>query len=311
VRANPKLSGARHNVFGIQTGVAISFFVKRAKHQGCRIFYARRPEFEVAEDKLAFLNTAEIGALAFEEIRPDKLNNWLGESNQESLLVLADRRVKAGKSDAALFRLFCWGNSSNRDEWVYDVDARTQLSKAHYLVDTYDELLKRVDRSYPNSIKWSLDLKNKFNQGRTARFASGLLVEACWRPFSKASLYSERLFNDRLTENHYAAFGPDLRRNNEVIMVCGHPQIPFTVHAVVVLPDAGYASRATQMFPRYVYTPDGLARDNITDWSIDHFRKHYEPGRAKPKRPITKEEIFYYVYGVLHDPVYREKYAIS
>ena len=43
VRANPKLSGTTHNVFGIQTGVAISFMVKRAKQKGCRIFYARRP----------------------------------------------------------------------------------------------------------------------------------------------------------------------------------------------------------------------------------------------------------------------------
>ena len=57
VRANPKLSGTTHNVFGIQTGVAISFMVKRAKQKGCRIFYARRPEMETAEEKLAFLNS--------------------------------------------------------------------------------------------------------------------------------------------------------------------------------------------------------------------------------------------------------------
>jgi predicted helicase len=55
VRANPKLSGTKHNVFGIQTGVAISFFVKRRKQEGCKIFYARRPEMETAEEKLAFL----------------------------------------------------------------------------------------------------------------------------------------------------------------------------------------------------------------------------------------------------------------
>jgi predicted helicase len=57
VRANPKLSGTKHNVFGIQTGVAISFLVKRHRTQGCRIFYARRPEFETAEDKLGPLTS--------------------------------------------------------------------------------------------------------------------------------------------------------------------------------------------------------------------------------------------------------------
>jgi predicted helicase len=57
VRANPKLSGTKHNVFGIQAGVAISFFVKRRKQRGCRINYARRPELDTAEDKLAWLGS--------------------------------------------------------------------------------------------------------------------------------------------------------------------------------------------------------------------------------------------------------------
>ncbi len=71
VRANPKLSGTKHNVFGIQTGVAISFMVKREKSQGCRIFYTRRPELETAEEKFAFLSSAGLAALSFEEMRPD------------------------------------------------------------------------------------------------------------------------------------------------------------------------------------------------------------------------------------------------
>ena len=60
VRANPKLSGTTHNVFGIQTGVAISFLVRRAKQKGCRIFYARRPEMETAEEKLVRSSAAKL-----------------------------------------------------------------------------------------------------------------------------------------------------------------------------------------------------------------------------------------------------------
>ena len=55
----------------------------------------------------------------------------------------------------------------------------------------------------------------------------------------------------------------------------------------------------------------GTAIDNVTDWALDQFRKQYQPGRGKKDRPITKEAIFHYVYAVLHDPVYREKYAIN
>ena len=72
----------------------------------------------------------------------------------------------------------------------------------------------------------------------------------------------------------------------------------------------GSAVDAYQQVPRY-RIEEGDSVDNITDWGLEQFREHYQPGRAKEKRPITKEAIFHYVYGVLHDPVYREKYAIN
>ena len=59
-----------------------------------------------------------------------------------------------------------------------------------------------------------------------------------------------------------------------------------------------------QCFPFYVYDEDGTnRRENITDWALEHFRKHYND------KKITKWDIFYYVYGVLHHPEYRAKYA--
>ena len=67
VRADPRLSGTKHNVFGIQTGVAISFMVKRANANGCRIYYARRPQLETAEEKLALLVSTRLDRIAFEE----------------------------------------------------------------------------------------------------------------------------------------------------------------------------------------------------------------------------------------------------
>ena len=85
VRANPKLSGTKHNVFGIQTGVAISFMVKRAagSSKGCRIFYARRPEMETAEEKLAFLRECEADAnWRSTRLRPDAKHNWINLDEQ-------------------------------------------------------------------------------------------------------------------------------------------------------------------------------------------------------------------------------------
>jgi len=77
VRADPRLSGTKHNVFGIQTGVAISFMVKRSKAQGCRIHYMRRPQLETADEKLSFLGSSSLGGLSLDEVRPDKRADWL------------------------------------------------------------------------------------------------------------------------------------------------------------------------------------------------------------------------------------------
>lgn len=315
VRANPKLSGTKHNVFGIQTGVAISFMVKKASgtkdKRQARVHYVRRPEMETAEEKLSFLANHAISGLAFDEVQIDKKGGWLGGGDFESMLPLADKSVKAGKSKAAVFKMFCWGNSSNRDEWVYDVDEATVFEKAVCLSEAYNKLRKANDLSFPSSVKWSESLKANFRQRKMSEVDKSLIVGAHWRPFTKVFLYAEKLFNDRLTERHVEAFGPTLDWRNDVLMVCGHPQIPFTAHAIDGIPDAGYASRATQMFPRWVFANDGTKADNITDWALKQFTAHYagEIGKGKSARKITKEGIFHYCYAVLHDPLYREKYA--
>jgi len=65
--------------------------------------------------------------------------------------------------------------------------------------------------------------------------------------------------------------------------------------------------KASPGLPRYRYTPDGKRIDNITDWGLAQFIAHY--GKKPGGREVSKDAIFAYVYGVLHDPVYRETYA--
>ena len=77
---NPSLSGTKHNVFGIKFGVAIIFLVRRLGALGCNISYFRRPEDEIAEDKLAFLATTQLHRIEFKSIKPDKRNDWLDQA---------------------------------------------------------------------------------------------------------------------------------------------------------------------------------------------------------------------------------------
>jgi predicted helicase len=125
VRDNPILSGTKHNVFGIQTGVAISLLVRKRSQKQCRIFYARRPELETAEEKLAYLNAEKLHQIVFEELRPDAKHNWinLAETDFDSLIPLAAKESKATRKSAqekTIFKLFSLGVVTARDEWVYD-----------------------------------------------------------------------------------------------------------------------------------------------------------------------------------------------
>jgi predicted helicase len=318
VRANPKLSGTRHNVFGIQTGVAISFFVKRAKHQGCRIFYMRRPDLEVAEDKLAFLNTAKIGALAFDEIRPDAKGNWINQvqNDFDTLAPIGTQDAKASirpTRDRAIFKLYSLGINTARDEWLYDFDSEALEERYEYLVARYNAQTGH-DKEYDNTFKWSEALKLRLRTGKKAIRADGSIRNVLYRPYTVCKFYDAPLFVDRRGSANEVF--PLRRQDSASRAICtigvSTPK-PFAVLATACLPDLHLigAGAGASYFSLYRYDLHGNALENIADFALDDFRKHYEAGRAKPRRRIIKDAIFHYVYGVLHDPIYREKYALN
>jgi len=328
VRANPKLSGTKHNVFGIQTGVAISFMVKRArqgKHvEGCRIYYARRPELETAEEKLEFLSSARMRELTFDEIRPNAKHNWLNltQNDFESLLPVATKEAKLSRKpsqEKAIFRLFTLGVVTNRDEWVYGDDVATLSAKVNYLIDAYNADVKKLAavrdseklaEMLDSNVKWTRAVKNDLRKGVLYEFSPDGIVESYYRPFVKRCLYFSRQLNEMVYQVPQL-FGPKAGANR-AFCFAAEERSEFGVIAFQNIPNKDvFMPSAAQVLALYRFDENGQRVDNITDWALEQFRKHYQPGRAKPKRPIIKEAIFHYVYGVLHDPVYREKYALN
>jgi predicted helicase len=200
VRSNPKLSGTKHNVFGIQTGVAICFMVRKnnlhfAKNkkqfekiksdlnlveeavvvyktkeaissEGSKIWYIRRPEMETADQKLNYLSEIKIEDIPFEHIQPDKNNNWinLADNDFDKLLPLADKSVKAGNSKKALFELFSLGVVTARDEWVYDNNKSHLESKVKFLIDAYNKDLAKHKGKDKAQIKDLVDYSIKWSR---------------------------------------------------------------------------------------------------------------------------------------------------
>jgi predicted helicase len=322
VRANPKLSGTKHNVFGIQTGVAISFLVKRYKAKGCRIHYSRRPELETAEEKIEFLRGTKLGELALDEIRPDPKHNWINltTSNFESLIPIATKESKLAKRpsrEKTIFKLFSLGIVTNRDEWTYANNSTELARKIRYFCDAYEKERHRWNRAgrpkntgdfVSREIKWTSELEAHLRRGTVLSFNDQCVNDSLYRPFVKRVTY----FAPVITHRPYQNFDlfPYSGCGNRGFSVVVEERVPFGLIATQWLPNKDlFLPSSGQVFALYRFDKDRNKISNITDWALDQFKKCYQPGRAKQNRPITKEAIFHYVYGVLHDPVYREKYA--
>lgn len=118
--------------------------------------------------------------------------------------------------------------------------------------------------------------------------------------------YAEKLFSDRLTQNHYTCFGKKLDKENRIITLINHSQLKnFDVFCTNNMLDAGFSGRATPYIPLYRYDESGNRYDNMTDWGLNQFTEHYND------KKITKEDIFNYTYAVLHHPEYCEKYKLN
>ena len=306
VRRNPKISGTTHNVFGIQTGVAVGFFVRDKSRRGeCNIYYVCREDTEVAKDKLAYLGRATLDEIAFDDIAPDAKNNWLNQSNPDfdNLMPLADRRTKFARATddgQAVFGLFTNAMKSNRDDWVFDFDIRSLRDKALFFTDAYNEFLDNNDKSYDPVIKWSSTLQERFRRGERIVYNDANRIQTLFRPFVVKHHFAEVAVNDRLTQNHFEMFGNDLHQANKAINICVNGKY-FYALVTNKLVDYHFTGD-TQCLPLYRYTAEGERVSNITEWGLQQFREHYGDDS------ITAEDIFAYTYAVLHDPAYRQKY---
>lgn len=325
VRANPKIAGTTHNVFGIQAGVAILFLVRKKqegkrKHQ-CRIQYFAMDDYWLKEKKLLWLASNPLQEIQFEQIAPDKNNNWINiaDNDFDTLIPMIDKDVKSSGNNEAIFKLFSRGIETARDEWVYDLNETNLIEKMKYFTKVYNESISKGIKNM--KIKWSSSLDSYFQNKLQVKFDKEKIIQNTYRPFYKVFHYSEKLFNHRLTQNHFETSGINLNKENKLIIYPGisSPK-DFYLYSSHLFIDLNCLPAGCQYTPLYTYDSEGNRHDNITDWGLEQFAAHYEKksagigvgnGRDRSLRNIEKIDIFHYVYAVLHNPVYRKKYELN
>lgn len=327
VRVNPKIAGTTHNVFGIQTGVAIMFLVKKETQESrCRIEYIDMPDEWRKEEKLDWFKNNRLETTPFKKIEPDKRSNWinLADSDFESLLPLIDKDLKTGKNGNAIFELFSLGIASHRDDWVYDFNKETLINKITFFSNIYSHTVTDDNYIDKNKIAWDRELDNYRRREIEKEFEIEKIKQALFRPFVSKYHYFDRHFNGMFYQwNNIVNDGND----NLVISVNkgGNNKGLFCLitNKIVDLHTTG----DSQCLPFYRYDKSGNRIDNITDWALNLFIEHYHPTASTEKelssmsdaelaaftgnKAITKEDIFHYTYGVLHNPAYRKKYELD
>lgn len=325
VRSNS--AQAKGNVFGIMVGVSITFLVKSknsAKKQ-CKINY-HYVDSKLAREKIDFL-VRHTGALKWEEIPfnniiPSKNNDWLNISinDFDNLIPLIDK-----KSKKTVFDSSSNGISTNRDEWVYDFDKVNLEKKSKFFINEYNNEVERwieykkknkyIDikaESNPvvdaflhskNLIKWSKMIKrDKLRKEKKGCFDVKDIRFVNYRPFTKQFLYFGYIPID--LRGLFDFIFPEENENNAVIAVNHTSSKDFNVLISDKLIDLHF-NGDSQCLPLYRYDSAGNRIDNITDWGLEQFRSHYKD------KKIEKEDIFHYVYAVLHNPAYRKKYELN
>ena len=323
VRENPKLSGTTHNVFGIQIGVGITVAIRNAQHASRTLLYHRVPEGWRKEEKLSWLaERRNVATVEWRTLQPDANHTWLLPSHTDefrAMLPIGSRETKANKgiNEEAIFKIFSIGVNTNRDAWVYCFDKEQLADQVQRSIETYNGEIDRWNRAKrpkdvdgfvvndESKIKWSSRLKETFTRGIYAEFEVEKVRNALYRPFTKRFLFFDSVMNHR--RGVLPSIFPTAHAERENLLICvpsGGNRKAFGCLVSNLIPNLDLAFEKAQCFSFYAYNEDGTnRRENITDWSLKQFQDHYH------NPSITKWDIFYYVYGFLHHPGYREKFA--
>lgn len=331
----------KDNVFGIgsRAPVAISLLVKnpQAAERGS-IHFHDIGDYLSREEKLAKIEdyASVAGVADWQAITPDDHGDWLRQRDDSfgEFIVLGDKKSDGLK----LFDNFSQGVLTARDAWAYNAGKERLQANMSRMIDFYNAEVVRFNCAHPRldkkardatvgsfinadpaQISWTRSLKQELAKNRTFEFEAASVVPSLYRPFTKQWVYFNRRFNEMVYQmpRIFPAAGVD----NLVICLTGLGESAgFSSLISRDVPNFHFIA-GSQCFPLYLY--DGQAeadgetgdmfgvgpavprkrRDAITDAGLRHFQEAY-PGEA-----ICKEDLFYYVYGLLHSPDYRDRYA--
>lgn len=315
---------------GSRAPIAISILVKnpKAKEMG-KIHFYDIGDYWSRDEKLKIISDfgSLKGIFEWDLIKPDEYGDWLNQRDDSfgEHIVLGDKKDKKSLS---LFKNYSLGIGSNRDAWVYNSSLKKLKRNIEATSKFYNEEVERLTgvenyrdlvRYDEHKISWSSSLLPKVYRGIKHSIDSDRFVLSLYRPFQKQHLFFDSIFIHRVGQ--MPQIFPTAEAENLVIQYnARYNGVGIPVLISNLLSDL-HVNGDAQCFPLYLYDEQsddenkeqnilfanennsGLnRRDAITDEGLAHFQEAY------PDNPLTKEDVFYYVYGILHSEDYRTRF---
>ena len=329
VRAALKQEG--DNVFlATQTGVAVILLVRLSQpvpSSGASIYYRDIGDFLTRDQKLAVLSSASISDEEWESIEPNEYGDWI---DKRSATWVAMRPAAAIQSEsdtnanlAPIFAQSSIGVLTARDRWTYNASRAKLESLVEDQVAYYNAQIEALQQGAtaisrdPLRFRWDGTADERAKRGIQAERRDEHFRPAMHRPFFRQHLYFDRILNNSVYQ--LPRIFPSTHSENRAIVVERRLRVPGrppAVLAVNAIPDntagAGASGALCQVLPRFTYGdlalsdvdgPDrSFRQDNINEHTIRDYKKRYDDA-------VDGDRIFSFVYGMLHSPDYRERYA--
>lgn len=322
-------------IFGQGSGsaIAISILVKNPKStQVGNIYFHDIGDYLSRDEKLGkiaeFKSLAGISAIdGWVSITPDEHGDWLNQRDDSFGEFIAIGEKK-DKKTVPLFLTYSQGILTSRDAWCYNFSKNGLMQTIKKLINNYNANLDtdaKERRTDPTYIAWSGNLVKLFEKKQYIEISNDAYRHCIYRPFTKQNVYFDKVLNERRYQ--LPSIFPETKSENICITIknrwAGNGQIAYITKSLI----DNHSDGGIQCFPLYVYEDvsqeksvgsadlfdDSLdltvietkyeRKDGISDEGLQHFQTAY------PSEQITKEDIFYYTYGLLHSEEYRTRYA--
>ena len=319
-------------VFGLgsRTPIAITLLVKYPAASGksrelAEIRYHDIGDYLKREQKLDILRQAcHLGGIpSWQAIQPNDKEDWINQRDGgfDDLLPLTPEK-KGDLKASSVFSMYSSGTKTQRDAWAYNYSEKELTIIAHRSINHYNEIVSEVQcgkRQTPDFdtklISWTRAVLRDVMRGVHYDASQGEVRTTLYRPFCKQVLF----WYKPLVEMRYQMQLLYPHRDTENLCICVTTGSKFGSFITEYIPDLHLIGDA-QCFPLYWYEENkqeqandlfGNAnasrykrRDGVTDWMLREVRSRFSGARS-----LTKEDIFYYVYGLLHSTDYRERFA--